>query len=346
MEEIGKPLVVRSVPDPSPAPDGAVVRVAANGICRSDWHAWMGDWTWLGVRIPLPHVLGHEFTGVVEAVGAGVRHVRAGDRVIVPFSQGDGTCEMCRGGHENVCEHITMPGFSYWGGYAQYVAVPRADRNLVPLPAEVPFVAGASLGCRYMTAFHGLVDQAELRPGEWVAIHGCGGVGLAAVQIATALGAGAIAVDISPAALDLATQLGAAAVVDARTADPAKAIRELTGGGAHVSVDALGIAVTCRASVLSLRRRGRHLQIGMTTQAERGQVALPVDAIVNRELMLVGTQGMQASRYPALLRLVAAGRLQPGRLVTGRVPLGAASGVLAAMTDFATTGVTVIDRFE
>jgi D-arabinose 1-dehydrogenase-like Zn-dependent alcohol dehydrogenase len=341
MEALRQPLVIREVPDPAPAPDGAVVRVRANGVCRSDWHAWMGDTR----VISLPHVLGHEFTGVVEAVGSEVRAFRPGDRVIVPFSQGDGTCEMCRTGHENICDHVLLPGFNYWGGYAEYVAVPRAEANLIRLPDEVGFVEGASLGCRFMTAFHGLCDQAAVRPGEWVAVHGCGGVGLAAVHIASAIGASVVAVDIAPAALALAREVGAAATVDARDGDAARAVRELTGGGAHVSVDALGIAATCRASVMSLRKRGRHLQIGLTTQAEQGQVALPVDAIVLRELRVIGTFGMQASRFPSLLRMVAAGRLKPGRLVTGTIPLAGVNDVLAAMTNFATVGVTVVDRF-
>ncbi|HVB09359.1 MAG TPA: zinc-dependent alcohol dehydrogenase family protein [Bacillota bacterium] len=340
MEALHQPLVVRQVPDPTPTPDGAVIRVAANGVCRSDWHAWVGD-----VRVGLPHVLGHEFTGVVEAVGPEVRTHRPGDRVIVPFSQGDGSCEMCRSGHENVCEHVHLVGFTSWGGYAEYVAVPRADANLVRLPEGVGFVEGASMGCRFMTSFHGLVDQAQLRAGEWVAVHGCGGIGLAAIHIATALGASVVAVDISPAALELARELGAVATVNARDGDAAKAVRELTGGGAHVSVDALGIAATCRASVSSLRTRGRHLQVGLATQDNQGQVALPISLIVTRELQLLGTFGMQASRYPEMMRMVSRGQLHPGQLVTGTIPLSGASDVLAAMDQFATVGVTVIDRF-
>ncbi len=341
MDAIGQPLVIRQVPDPDVPADGAVVRVAANGVCRSDWHAWLGD-----VRVAgLPHVLGHEFTGVIEAVGPQVGAFRPGDRVIVPFSQGDGTCEMCRSGHENVCAHVHLPGFSSWGGYAEYVAVPRADANLIPLPEAVGFVEGASMGCRYMTSFHGLVDQAQVRAGEWVAIHGCGGIGLAAVQIAAALGASVVAVDISPAALAMARELGAVATVDARDGDAARAVREVTGGGAHVSVDALGIAATCRASILSLRTRGRHLQVGLPTQADHGQLPLPITAIVMREIQVLGTFGMQPSRYPAMLRMVERGQLRPGRLVTGTIPLARLNDVLAAMTDFATVGVTVVDRF-
>jgi D-arabinose 1-dehydrogenase-like Zn-dependent alcohol dehydrogenase len=341
MEALREPLVIREVPDPTPDPDGVVIRVAANGVCRSDWHAWVGDARVRG----LPHVLGHEFTGVVEAAGPQVRTFRPGERVIVPFSQGDGSCEMCRSGHENVCEHVHLVGFTSWGGYAEYVAVPRADANLIRLPEEVGFVEGASMGCRFMTSFHGLVDQAQVRAGEWVAVHGCGGIGLAAVHIATALGASVIAVDIAPAALALARELGAVATVDARDGDAAKAVKEISGGGAHVSVDALGIAATCTASLRSLRTRGRHLQVGLPTQDNQGLVGLPIGLIVMRELQVLGTFGMQASRYPEMLRMVAQGRLHPGRLVTGTIPLRDVNSAFAAMTEFATVGVTVVDRF-
>jgi D-arabinose 1-dehydrogenase-like Zn-dependent alcohol dehydrogenase len=345
MEGIRKPLVVRDMPDPSPAPNGAVVRVEANGICRTDWHLWVGDWSWFGIQLPMPHVLGHEFCGVVEAVGRDVTRVKVGDRVLVPFSQGDGTCEWCRGGHHNVCDTLLTPGVVYWGGYGRYVAVPFADVNLVPLPEAVGFVDAASMGCRFMTAFHGLVDQAGVRAGEWVAVHGCGGVGLSAVQIGSALGARVIAVDVSPDKLAMAKTLGAVATVDASKDDAGKAIMQLTGGGAHVAVDALGIAATCQGAVMSLRKRGRHLQIGLTSSAEQGMIALPIDLIVLKEITLVGSLGMQAPRYGAMLGMVETGRLAPGKLVQQRIKLEQAGEVLASMDKYGTVGVTVIDRY-
>jgi D-arabinose 1-dehydrogenase-like Zn-dependent alcohol dehydrogenase len=345
LEAFRAPLVVREVPDPSPTPDGAVVRVEANGICRSDWHAWQGDWSWIGMRLKLPHVLGHEFAGVVEAVGPEVRRFKPGDRVVVPFTQGDGTCEYCLAGYSNVCAHILMPGFSYWGGYGRLVAVPRADTSLVLLPDSVDFVAAASLGCRFMTAFHGVVDQAEVAPGEWVAVFGAGGVGLSAVHIAAAIGARPIAVDIHPEKLAAAREAGAEATVDARAANPVEAVRTLTDGGAHVAVDALGIAETCLNALASLRKRGRHLQIGMTTQAEAGQVPLPIDIIVQKEIRFVGSLGMPAWRYTHLLGMVAAGKLRPQQLVHGTVAIEQAPDVLAAMTDFRTVGVQVVSRW-
>ncbi|BCJ86829.1 zinc-dependent alcohol dehydrogenase family protein [Effusibacillus dendaii] len=343
LEELRKPLSVKEMPDPELTPDGVIVRVEANGVCRSDWHAWMGDWAWM--NLPLPHVMGHEFTGVVEEVGANVKRFRKGDRVIVPFSQGDGVCPQCVAGHQNICEHLQMPGFTYWGGYGQYVNVPNADINLVTLPDGVGFVDAAGMGCRFMTSFHGVVDQAKVRPGEWVAVHGCGGIGLSAVQIASAIGANVIAVDIGDDKLEFARKLGAVATVNAGKENAPEAIKEITKGGANVSIDALGIAATCQSSVLSLARRGRHLQVGLTTQNEQGMVALPIDLIVQFELQIVGSLGMQAARYPEMLQMVEKGRLRPGDLVTRTISIEEAGQALADMSNFASVGVTVVNKW-
>src|SRR5258707_8696140 len=241
-EATKKPLVVKDLPDPECASNGAVVRIEANGICRSDWHAWSGDWTWMGLAAQPGAVLGHEFCGVVEEVGKEIRNFKKGDRVVVPFSQGDGTCEYCRNGQSNVCNTPLTPGFSYPGGFGRMVPVPFADLNLVALPKSVDFVEAASMGCRFMTSFHGIVDRAQVKPGEWVVVHGCGGIGLSAINIAAAIGANVIGVDLDSAKLELAKGVGATHVINAKKGDPIPQIQELTGGGAHVSVDALGIA--------------------------------------------------------------------------------------------------------
>ena len=345
MEGIRQPLVVKDMPDPTPPPHGVVVRVEANGICRTDWHLWAGDWTWIGIALPLPHVLGHEFCGVVEEVGPEVTRWKKGDRVLVPFSMGEGSCEWCRSGHHNICDTILTPGVVSWGGYGRYAPIPYADVNLVALPESVSFVDAASMGCRYMTSFHAVVDQGQTRAGEWVAVHGCGGVGLSAVQIATALGANVIAVDVDDRKLAAAKDEGAVATVNAAKEDPAGAIAGLTGGGAHVSIDALGIAATCRNSVLCLRKRGRHVQIGLTTQAEQGEIALPIDLIVLKEISFTGSLGMQAPRFGAMLQMVSSGKLRPGKLVHRKIRLEEAGGVLEAMDRFGTVGVTVIERY-
>jgi alcohol dehydrogenase len=340
MHQFETPLVLEHVPDPVPPEDGVVIQVMANGICRSDWHAWMGH----DPAITLPHVPGHELAGVVVDAGPKVRNWRAGDRVTVPFCCGCGACEQCRAGHTHICDRDFQPGFTAWGAFAQYVAVPHADLNAVRLPDALDFVEAASLGCRFMTAFGALVDKARVRAGEWVAVHGCGGVGLSAVHIAAALGALPIGIDIESEKLELARALGAVHVVNARDTDPADAVRELTNGGAHVSVDALGSAVTCRNAVRSLRKRGRHVQVGLMLERDR-EAPVPMAEVIAKELVILGSHGMQAHRYDEMLRLIVQGKLEPRRMIGKRVTLEDAGAELAAMGAFAQRGVTVIDRF-
>lgn len=168
VEELNKPLVVRNVPDPECPPDGAIIRVGANGICRTDWHLWTGDWEWRGLAIKPPFVLGHEFSGTIEEVGRGVAAWQKGDRVIFPMNPGEGACEWCRSGNQHVCDLSAqlVPGVSYWGAFGEYVMVRYADVNLVRLPETISFVDAASMACRYMAAFHGIVDQANVRGGS------------------------------------------------------------------------------------------------------------------------------------------------------------------------------------
>src|SRR4051812_19622872 len=333
MHAFGLPLSLETVPDPAPAPDGAVVEVRASGVCRSDWHGWMGH----DPTIALPHVPGHELAGVVVAVGPEVRGFAVGDRVTVPFCCGCGSCDSCRQGETQLCERDRQPGFTMWGSFAELVALPRADLNLVRLPDELGHVEAASLGCRFMTAWAALHVHARVRAGEWVAVHGCGGVGLAAVMIAAAAGAGVIAVDIDEGKLGRARALGAAHAV---SAGPVASIRELTGGGAHVSLDALGSAATCANSVRCLRRRGRHVQVGLLLGDER-TVPVPMARAIAYELRLLGVHGMAVRHYDSLLRAIANGSVQPGRLVAKTIGLDAVGDEVAAMGRFAQEGVTV-----
>lgn len=341
-ERFGAPLTVETVPDPTPSVDGVVVKVRVNGICRSDWHGWQGhdpDIT------TLPHVPGHELVGEVVAVGREVRRWRIGDRVTVPFSMGCGTCAMCRQGDHQVCDDYYQPGFTGWGAFAEYVALPYADVNLVRVPPEISDLDIASCGCRFSTAFRGLIAQAHLRPGERVAIFGCGGVGLSAIMIAVAAGAEVIAVDIRPEALRLAEQLGAAYTINAAEIGAVPAgIHQLTGGGVHVSMDALGSARTCRDSILSLRKRGRHVQVGLLKGADANP-AVPMGDVIGNELELYGSHGMAAHAFDDLLTLIRRGALRPSQLVTEHISLDEAPDVLARMTKFDTRGVIVIDRF-
>jgi D-arabinose 1-dehydrogenase-like Zn-dependent alcohol dehydrogenase len=329
-DAFGAPPRVESVPDPAPPPHGAVVRVGASGLCRSDWHGWMGHDP--DIR-RFPHVPGHELAGVVEAVGADVRRWRPGARVTVPFVCACGDCEQCLAGQGQICDRQRQPGFTHWGSFAELVALDWADVNLVGLPDEVGDVAAAGLGCRFATAYRAVLGVGRLAPGEWLAVHGCGGVGLSAVMIAVAAGARVVAVDVSEAALAAAREAGAAHAV-AAGAD----VRELTGGGAHVSLDAIGSEAACAASVAGLRKRGRHVQVGLLPEAPR----VPMDLVIARELELLGSHGMAASAYPEMLELVRAGRLRPGDLVTREIGLDEVPEALAAMGDGSARGVTVI----
>ena len=338
-ERYGERAEVREVADPVPAEHGVVVRVEATGLCRSDWHGWMGH----DPDIALPHVPGHELAGVVEAVGDRVTGWRLGDRVTTPFVCACGNCPSCAAGDQQVCERQTQPGFTHWGSFAQYVALDHADVNLVAVPDALSCATAASLGCRFATAYRAVVVQGRVAAGEWVAVHGCGGVGLSAVMIAAAAGAQVVAVDVSPQALELARRFGAAHCVDAsRTGGTAEAVRELTGGGAHLSLDALGSPVTCAASVNGLRRRGRHIQVGLLPVDPE----IPVSRVIALELELLGSHGMAAHAYPSMLELVRSGALRPDLLVTSTIPLDAVPAALAAMGTAPGAGVTVIEPWS
>jgi D-arabinose 1-dehydrogenase-like Zn-dependent alcohol dehydrogenase len=337
-EKFGGPLTVDDVRAPEPPPGGVVLRVGATGVCRSDWHGWQGH----DPGIALPHVPGHELAGTVAAVGAGARRWRVGDRVTVPFICACGDCPACAAGEYEVCSRQTQPGFTHWGSFAELVALYSADMNLVALPDDMDFVTAASLGCRFSTAFRAVVARGRVRPGEWVAVHGCGGVGLSAVQVAVAAGGRVVAVDVSPGALALASTLGAEVTVDASAdggTDVAMTVRDLTGGGAHVSVDALGSAATCAGSISCLRPRGRHVQVGLLPAG----TPLPMDQVVALELEIYGSHGMAAAAYPQMLGLIGAGRLQPQLLVTAELSLDDAADALVNVGS--KPGIAVITSF-
>jgi alcohol dehydrogenase len=335
--EFGVLPEVREVADPAPPPGGAVVRVAATGLCRSDWHGWMGH----DEGIALPHVPGHEFAGEVVAVAGDVRRWRGGERVTAPFVCACGTCPACARGDQQVCERQEQPGFTHWGSFAEYVVVHHADVNLVALPEELAYPVAASLGCRFATAYRAVAARGRVRPGEWVAVHGCGGVGLSAVAVATAAGARVVAVDPSPAALGLAASLGAAVcLAPGDSAEmTAQAVRAATGGGAHLSLDALGSPGTCAASVLGLRAQGRHVQVGLLAG---GSVEVPMGRVLALELELLGSHGMAAHSYPEMLRQVAAGSLRPDLLLGAAITLDEAPAALAGLSHGSPTGITVI----
>ncbi|MEV4263071.1 zinc-dependent alcohol dehydrogenase family protein [Kribbella sp. NPDC049584] len=331
IEEYGVVPVVRDVARPVAADGAVVLRVEATGLCRSDWHGWMGH----DADIVLPHVPGHELAGTIAAVGAGVTGWQVGDRVTTPFICACGTCEQCLEGNQQVCPNQLQPGFNYWGSFAEYVAVPYAAVNLVRLPDDMDFATAAGLGCRFATSFRAVHQVGKVRAGERVAVFGCGGVGLSAVMIASALGAEVVAIDTNPDALKLAVQYGAVHTVQASDQVAAE-IQDL--GGAHVTIDALGSSDIVQRALSSLRPRGRHVQVGLLPSG----VQLDVGRLIGQELSWLGSHGMPAHAYPEMLALVASGNLQPAELITRTITLDETPAALAALSDGTPAGITVI----
>lgn len=339
-DRFGELPELRELPDPIASAAGVVVRVEATGLCRSDWHGWLGH----DSGIALPHVPGHELVGVIDSVGPEVRRFRVGQRVTVPFVCACGDCPDCASGNAQVCRNQTQPGFTHWGSYAELVALHHADVNLIAVPDSLDAGAAALLGCRFATAYRGLAHQAELAPGETLVVVGCGGVGLSAVMIGVALGATVIAVDISAVALAAAARCGATHTLDSSGLDDDEVvagIRAAAGSaGVQVSVEALGRESTVSIALRSLAARGRHVQIGLLAEDPR----LPLGEVIARELTVLGSHGMPAADYPALLALVESGRLRPGTLVSRRITLAEAPAALAAMSDpVPQAGVTLIE---
>ena len=343
MKKFRGPVPVTDVPDPDCPRDGVIVAVRACGVCRSDHHAWNGA----DPDVELPHVMGHEFAGDVVAIGPECHGFSVGDRVTAPFILGCGTCPDCRAGEATICNHQHVIGFSGWGAFAERIAIPRADFNLVRLPDAISYVAAAGMGCRVTTAFRGIVDRGDLQAGEWLAVHGCGGVGLSAIMIGAVLGAQIVAIDVNDSALELARELGANAVLNATGVNNVgAAVREITGGGAHVSIEALGITETFDNSLRSLRKLGRHVQIGMPLGRHEVPSLPLLELVYSRQITLHGSRGISANRFGALFGMAAGGRLDPGRLVTRTIALSELGSALEAMDTYKGAGVTVIDRLD
>ena len=333
------PIDVREVPAPQAPDGGVVVRVHATGLCLSDWHAWSGHDTDITT---LPHVPGHELAGTIDQVGAGVTRWQVGDRVTVPFVSGCGTCEWCRGGRAQVCPDQTQPGFTHWGSYAELVVLHAADANVVAIPDGVSFETAASLGCRFATAYRAVAGRAQVRAGEWVAVVGAGGVGLSAVMIAVARGARVVAIDRSPAALEAARRAGAERTVLADGCDVPAVVQQITDGGAHVAVDAVGSEQTCAGAIGSLRRRGRHVQVGLFAPVDGGP-RVPMGRVIAWELDVLGSHGMAAADYPEMLELVSSGALRPQDLLDRVVGMAEAAALVPTMDSAPRAGMVVLD---
>jgi alcohol dehydrogenase len=334
-------LEIREVPNPKVSPDSVIVKVEATGLCRSDWHGWMGH----DSDIVLPHVPGHELAGIITETGSEIRNFKTGDRVTVPFVSGCGHCPECVSGNHQVCDHQFQPGFTAWGSFAEFVEIKYADINLVKLPDEIDFVTAASLGCRFITSFRAVIDQGKVAAGQWVAVHGCGGVGLSAIMIAASAGANVIAVDIDDSKLELAQKVGANILINAKNVENvSEEIKRISVRGAHISIDALGSQQTCFNSVSCLRKRGKHIQVGLMT-GDHKHPKIPMDKVVAHELEILGSHGMQAFRYTEMFEMIKSGKLNPGLLVGKTISLDEIPEALVNMNRFENVGVTVVNKF-
>ena len=339
--EFNGPITVENVGDPDVPEDGVVIEVRASGLCRSDLYAWRGH----DADLALPHVPGHELSGVVAEAGPRVRRWSAGDRVTAPFCCGCGHCPACAAGNEQTCDNYYQPGFTAWGSFAQYCAIPHADVNVAAISDDFAFEHASILGCRMITAYRALAERGRLAPGEWLSVHGCGGLGLSLVMIGAALGARVVAVDIGEQALALASAAGAEATVRAtqgRGRETVAEVRQATGGGAHVSVDAFGSPEVAGNSIRSLRKQGRHVQAGLLDERLTG---IPLGYVVSRELEVLGTKGMSARRYPDLMELIARARIDLGSLVSRTMSLKDLPGAFEEMSGLTAHGVAVVTSF-
>lgn len=334
-------LTIQTVPDPNPNSNGVIVKVEATGLCLSDWHGWMGHDT----EIKLPHVPGHELAGTITTIGKDVKNFKPGDRVTVPFVCGCGSCRECISGNHQVCDNQSQPGFTHWGSFAEYVAIDFADTNLVQIPDEVKNETASILGCRFITSYRAIVDQGKVSGGQFVAVHGCGGVGLSAIMIANAIGAQVIAVDINDETLILAKELGAIETINAhRSADVVAEVKSLSNGGVHVSLDALGNPITCFNSIANLRKRGKHIQVGLMT-GENKHPKVPMDSIIANELEIIGSHGMQAFKYLEMLEMIKNKKLNPEKMIERTISLEDAITALPNMNKFESKGVLVINSY-
>jgi alcohol dehydrogenase len=355
------PISIKTISIPSTPDDGVLLQVMATGVCRSDWHGWKGHDSDI-VEHGLPFCPGHEVSGIVAQVGKDCFEFQIGDRVAVPFILSCGSCVYCRQNKTTICSHQKQPGFTQYGSFAEYVALPRADLNLKRLPDNVSFIQAAALGCRFTTAYRAVVQQGGLRmtttanssatdtssttTDSTICIFGAGGLGLSCVMIAAALKTTKIiAVDISRDALAKALELGATHTVMADE-NVVPTILELTTEqqGSPLTIDAAGFASTCEAAIHCTRRGGRMIQVGLPVDTSH-LPQFPMGLVASRELELIGSHGASADTVQELLILVANGTLDPSRIVERQVSLKEGVRVLQNMDKASPLGMTMITSF-
>eukprot|EP00980_Cylindrotheca_fusiformis_P021116 scaffold8114_cov126-Cylindrotheca_fusiformis.AAC.2 len=343
-------ISVQDVPVPKISESGVLIQVMATGVCRSDWHGWKGhdgDIKQCG----LPFCPGHEFSGVVVSVGTNVQRFRPGDRVTIPFILSCGKCHHCSSGQPTVCAQQQQPGFTQWGSFAEFVSIPRADRNLRHLPPKVSFVQAAALGCRFTTAYRAVIQQGRVKRGDSVAVFGCGGLGLSCIMMAASQGAKTIiALDVSGLALEKAKELGATHTVlidkaggqDPKDVAAASARYTKFQEGADLTIDAAGFPATSEAAVYAARPGGRMVQVGLPF----GSPKIPMSLVAGREIEIVGSHGFDAKDLPDLLELIAENAaMDPTVLVESCVSLEEGCEALMEMDKKSPLGMTMITKF-
>ena len=320
---LGGPLELAELPRPEPGPGEALVRVVACGLCHTDLH-YLDHGVPTAKRPPL--VLGHEISGVVEGHGPGTVGLPEGTAVLVPALLPCGHCDYCRTGRENLCPEARMPGNHFDGGFADYLAVPAKD--LVPLPPGIDPVAGSVIADALTTPYHAVVERAGVRPGERVAVVGCGGVGINVVQFAVACGAEVIALDVSDAKLEIARTLGAQLTLNPRTqAEPAKELRRRLGDGVEAAFEVVGRPETIALSLSLLRRGGRLCLVGYSAEP----AVLPANRTMFFEHTILGSLGCPVAAYPRVIELVRQGKVRLDPVVSRRLPLARYEEALKAL---------------
>jgi len=332
-------IEIKQVDDPVVSETEAIIEVKASGLCRSDWHGWKGH----DPDIQLPHVPGHEFSGIVKETGSNVTSFQPGDRVTAPFCCGCSTCPQCKKGNQHICDHHFQPGFTHWGTFAQYVRIKHADFNLIKLPADIDFVSAAGLGCRFITAFHGIVNQGKVDHSMFVAIHGCGGVGLSAIMIAAAYGANVIAVDINEKNLHKVKFLGAAYTINAGREEVVAKVREITNGGANLSMDALGSHETSKNSINCLAKKGKHIQVGIL--GSENNISVSTAELIAKEIEIIGSHGMPLADYNTIFNLIANKKIDLSLLIDRTVKLEDVHQEMLNMNIYSNSGMVIIDQF-
>ena len=332
-------IEIQRVVDPVVTETGAIIEVKATGICRSDWHGWKGH----DPDIQLPHVPGHEFSGVVKEIGNEIALFQLGDRVTAPFCCGCAICPQCMKGNQHICDNHFQPGFTDWGSFAQYVHIKNADFNLIKLPSSIDFASAAGLGCRFITAFHGIVNQGKVDNSMFVAIHGCGGVGLSATMIASVYGAKVIAIDINEKNLQKAKSFGAEYTINATREEVVNRVREITNGGANLSMDALGSPETSTNSINCLTKKGKHIQVGIL--GSENNILISTADLIAKEIEIIGSHGMPIANYDIIFDLIASKKIDPALLIDRTVKLENVHQEMLKMDSYSNSGMVIIDQF-